>query len=184
MDCSHGVRSYLILVVDVCHTLLRNIEIAVRLDFMGEHGVVGLLVRHGFTKMCRKRLRQFLLIARLEEFGLGNHLPALQVEVQGSFHGRAMCAALVEILFVSVRSDVLVRFCKIACLVALPVEFAGHRNVAVSFIQFQGFFTFIVICPDVIGGPFLGSLLDVETCIILPERNHRDGIADRFSGLI
>ena len=51
MDCSHGVRSYLILVVDVCHTLLRDSEIAVRLDFMGEHGVVGLLVRHGFTKM-------------------------------------------------------------------------------------------------------------------------------------
>ena len=93
MDCSHGVRSYLVLVVDVCHTLLRNIEIAVRFDFMGEHGVVGLLVRHGFTKMCRKRLCQFLLIARLEEFGLGNHLAALQVEVPGCIHGVGMGSA-------------------------------------------------------------------------------------------
>ena len=82
------------------------------------------LIYDGFTKMGRKRLCQFLLIAGLEEFGFGNYLAALQVEVQGSFHSRAMCASLVEILFVSVRSDVLVRFCKIACLVAFPVEFA------------------------------------------------------------
>lgn len=70
-----------ILAVNVSHTLLRNLEIAIRLKVLDEERVVRLLVRQLVVKMGGEQCGKSLLVARDEEILLCHLLASLKVNV-------------------------------------------------------------------------------------------------------